>query len=65
FTSSFSATVGMAAFYGRFEERDLALHPASPNSTRVGEERGSTFVENGLSAVRERDEIFLRIRYTW
>jgi hypothetical protein len=31
----------------------------------VGRGAYKSFVENGLSAVRERDEIFMRIRYTF
>jgi hypothetical protein len=65
FTENFSATFGGAAFYGRMEKRDLELHPVGTSSTRVGKHRGSTFVENGLAAVRMSDEIFLRLRYTF
>jgi hypothetical protein len=34
-------------------------------SNRVGRHAYRDFVENGLSAVRDRDEMFLRIRYTF
>ena len=64
FNANFSATVGVAFFAGRMERRPLDFRPLSlPNA--VGADRNSTFVENGLSAIRQRDEIFLKIRYTF
>jgi hypothetical protein len=65
FTENFSATFGAAGFIGREEKRDLELHPVGTSSLRAGKHRGSTFVENGLSAVRQSDELFLRLRYTF
>ena len=54
FTANFSATFGLAGFWGRYEAKDPALVPlALPN--RVGRGAYKDFVENGLSAVRERD----------
>jgi len=64
YTSNFSATVGMAFFEGRQEPRPMALHP-TVLVNRAGRGAYRDFVENGLSAVRDRDEIFLRIRYTF
>jgi hypothetical protein len=64
FTENFSATFGLAAFAGRFERKDTALVPTAL-PTRVGEDSYTAFVENGLAVVRERDEAFLRIRYTF
>ena len=65
FTESFSATVGVNFFWGRWEYEDM---PIAPLGT-VGSESGSLAyrdgVENGLSVVRERDEAYLRIRYTF
>jgi len=34
-------------------------------SDRVGRHAYEDFVENGLTAIRDRDEIFLRLRYTF
>ena len=48
-----------AARNGAAADSPLSL----PNS--VGADRNRSFVENGLSAVRQRDEVFLRIRYTF
>jgi hypothetical protein len=64
FTENFFATFGVAGFWGRYEHKPAPLIPtALPD--RVGEGANKSFVENGLSAVRERDEIFLRVRYTF
>ena len=64
FSSDFSATVGLALFNGREESRPMALSPNSL-SNRVGRRAYKDVVENGLSAVRDRDEVFLRIRYSF
>ncbi|MGI9431417.1 MAG: DUF1302 family protein [Myxococcota bacterium] len=64
FNSEFSASFGMALFIGREERRDMAISP-NALSNRTGRHANKDFVENGLSAVRDRDEFFLRIRYTF
>ena len=64
FTENFSATFGLALFSGRNERRTAALTPVLPGN-RVGKGAYSAHVDRGLSLIRERDEIFLRIRYTF
>jgi hypothetical protein len=64
FTENFSAAFGMAGFFGRYERKKPPLWtPGLVN--RVGNGAYKSFVENGLSPVRERDELYLRIRYTF
>ena len=65
FTENFSATFGMAFFWGRFQAKTPALNTVGDPPFRTGHHAGSDFVENGLSAVRDRDEIFLRVRHTF
>jgi hypothetical protein len=64
FTEAFSAQIGLAFFFGGFDIRPPFLNPTSAQ-TRVGKSAYSDFVENGLSIVRHRDELFMRIRYTF
>jgi hypothetical protein len=64
YSSDFSAVIGLAVFTGREEPRVMALQP-TVLAPRVGRHAYKDFVENGLSAVRDRDELFLRIRYTF
>jgi hypothetical protein len=64
YSSNFSVTVGAAAFFGREEARPMAISPTSL-ANRTARHAYKDFVENGLSAVRDRDEIFLRVRYTF
>jgi hypothetical protein len=64
FTENFSAGFGIAAFMGRFQEQTAALVPVSLDN-RVGKGAYKSHVENGLSVIRERDEFFLRVRYTF
>ncbi|MDJ0787217.1 MAG: hypothetical protein QNK05_10460 [Myxococcota bacterium] len=64
FNERFSATVGIALFFGRFEQTPMSVNPiASRNRTGPGAYQDS--VERGLSVVRHRDEAYLRIRYTF
>jgi hypothetical protein len=65
FTENFSATVGMNFFWGRWEYEDTAIAPLGTIGNEVGSLAYRDGVENALSVVRERDEIFLRLRYTF
>ena len=65
FTENFQASVGVAAFAGREQEVDDADERARAGRERFGRNAYNSFVEPGLALVRERDEIFLRIRYTF
>ena len=65
FTENFQASFGLAGFAGREEARVAPIAGLAPASQRFGRHSQDTFVESGLAAVRERDEIYLRIRYTF
>jgi hypothetical protein len=64
YSAEFSVTFGLAVFTGNEEARDMAISPLSLGN-RAGRHAYRDFVENGISAVRDRDEVFLRIRYTF
>jgi hypothetical protein len=65
FNEAFSATVGAAFFFGRFQSKDAPLTPIGGNPIRGGGNAEKSFVENGLAVVRDRDEVFLMLRYTF
>ncbi len=66
FTENFSATFGLGVFQGRWKEADGPINdPAAGAVNRIGKDSQKQFFEPGLSAVRERDEIFMRLRYTF
>jgi hypothetical protein len=65
FTESFSATIGMNFFWGRWEYEDSPIAPLGLIGTEQGRLAYRDGVENGLAVVRERDEVYLRIRYTF
>jgi hypothetical protein len=65
FTENFQATFGVAAFAGRDQERVMPINELPIVSSRFGRNAYNSAVQNGLSVIRERDEIFLRIRYTF
>jgi hypothetical protein len=65
FTENFSASFGLAVFNGRVQDVDMALNPVAGDSARTGDGAYRDFAENGLAPVRDRDEVFLRIKYTF
>jgi hypothetical protein len=64
FTENFSAAVGVAGFFGHVQTRVAPLYENALDS-RVGRGAYRSFTEEGLSAIRERDELWLRFRYTF
>ena len=64
FSDRLFAEFGMNFFYGRFERKDGSIVPMAP-ANRIGSTRDDSFQENGLSAIRDHDEIFMRFRYTF
>ncbi len=65
FTENFQATVGMAMFYGRVQRADIPTNGIGPPSNEQGDWAYQGGAENGLSIVRDRDEVYLRLRYTF
>jgi hypothetical protein len=65
FTESFSATVGMLYFFGRTQMKDMPVNEFGPPANRTGEKAYQTGVDNILSLIRKRDEVFLRLRWTF
>ena len=65
FTENFQASFGIAGFAGRQQARVMPINGLAPVSERFGRHAYDTFTEPGLAVVRERDEIYMRIRYTF
>jgi hypothetical protein len=63
-TQNFTVSVGMAGFFGHYQTRPPRLFEWQL-SNRVGRGAYKDFVENGFASIRERDEIYLRIRYAF
>ena len=54
----------MAGFFGHYQTKTPPLWTGGLIN-RVGRGAYQSFVENGLSPVRERDEIYFTLRYTF
>jgi hypothetical protein len=65
FNENFSATIGMAVFYGREQRADISSNTIGPAGQEQGDWAYQFGAQNGVSIVRDRDEVFLRIRYTF
>ncbi len=63
FDQDFSASFGAAIFYGGPEKVPTSLFPLVLSNAGFGYNRRLRY--EGLSAIAERDELFLRIRYTF
>jgi len=66
-TQNFLLQIGLNAFWGSVQSIDSPVEPIGTTGVGIGRGMNSQqqFVENGLSAVRHRDEIFLRLRWTF
>jgi hypothetical protein len=63
FTESFSATFGLLGFYGDPQKNRSPLYPAVLPNTMTDFTMRTRF--DGLTAIAERDEAFLTLRYTF
>jgi hypothetical protein len=64
YNESFSVEFGMALFYGKWQSTRMALNPISLGNN-VGSGAYREFSERGLALVRDRDEVFVRLRKTF
>ncbi len=65
FSERFSATIGMNFFWGRFQTTPMPIQGLGTVGDEVGSGAYTRGVENGVAVVRERDEFFMRLRYTF
>jgi len=64
YSESFSVEFGMALFYGKWQSTRMPINPISL-SNQAGSGAYRSFSERGLALVRDRDEVFVRIRKTF
>ena len=65
FSENFSASFGLAMFMGRSQLVDMPVNPVGTAANEQGPDAYHAAVQNGLAVVRDRDEVFLRVRYTF
>jgi hypothetical protein len=65
FNESFSVTAGINFFTGQAQYKDMPVRGFAPTSGRAGPKAYHEGVENGLTVIDRRDEVFLRLRYTF
>ena len=65
FTENFSATMGFLSFYGRTQSKEMPLRSIGPYGNRAGPKAYQDPEENFISVLRQRDEIFMRLRWTF
>jgi hypothetical protein len=63
-TQNFTASVGMAGFFGHYQTNTPPLW-VSTLGNQVGRGAYKEFTEQGFAPIRARDEIYLRIRYAF
>ena len=65
FTDAFSVEWGMLIFFGRTQLKEMEVSPIGPPANRGDPNAYKRPVDNILSQVRDRDEVFMRIRWTF
>jgi hypothetical protein len=65
FTENLSATISLNLFSGRFQKVTPPLYSVADFPYRAGRDQKWDWTEQGLSPVRDNDEIALRLRYTY
>ena len=65
FNEAFSVTTGVNLFWGRGQYKDMPVRAFAPTQNRAGKHAYDDGVENVLSVINRRDEVFLRLRYTF
>jgi hypothetical protein len=65
FTENFSATIGMLFFFGRTQFNQMPIRGFAPNGNRAGPDAYRDGVDNFIGLLRHRDEVFLRLRWTF
>jgi hypothetical protein len=65
FNENFSASLGINAFFGQEQYKDSAVSELRAGLNRVGKHAYEDGVENGLTVLRDRDEIYMTLRYTF
>jgi hypothetical protein len=65
FTESFSVTIGTLYFFGHTELKDMPVRDFAPAANRSGANAYETGVDNLLAVIRQRDEVFMRLRWTF
>jgi hypothetical protein len=65
FSENFSMTVGASVFMGEQKYVNMGVNTIGPASARSGPHAYMDGSEPGLSVVRDRDEVFMTLRYTF
>jgi len=65
FNENLSVSLGVNVFFGTSQWRDAPINELRPGLNRTGNHAYEDAVQNGLSVLRERDEVWLNVRYTF
>ena len=65
FSENFSITLGVSLFWGEDRLVPMGINPIAPAGPRGGANPYTVGIQPGLSIVRDRDEAFMILRYTF
>ena len=67
YADNFSVALGAAYFFGHREFIDTSINGIGPGGNRpnTGPNTYKDSIEPGLSLIRDRDELWMRLRYTF
>jgi len=64
-TQNFSMQIGAGVFFGRTQRRTSPLVPVGTPTNGAGKGSYHSYADLGLSSIRDRDELYLQLRYTF
>jgi hypothetical protein len=65
FTDSLSVGIGVNFFFGRTELIDMPVRSFAPAGNRAGENAYKDGIDNAISSFRDKDEFWLKVRWTF
>jgi len=65
FTDSLSVGIGMNFFFGKTQLSDMAVREFAPAGNRTGPHAYKNGVDQAISSFRDKDEIWLKLRWTF
>ncbi len=65
FSEAFSITVGASLFFGRQQLQPMSVNSIAPAGERGGPNPYQDGTFGGLSLIRDRDEVYMTLRYTF
>jgi hypothetical protein len=65
FTENLSVGIGLNFFFGETQSTDMAVREFAPAGNRAGKDAYKDGIDNAIASFRDKDEIWLKLRWTF